>query len=86
MAGRAVPNRLLVWLWLWVMMLAATITQLPRRVSKRRAAAHAGIDPRKLEEFIKEVGLPVYRAGPKTFRIDLDELDAAMRSYGSEAV
>ena len=55
-----------------------------RRVSKRRAALHAGINPHTLEEFIAEVGLTVYRAGQNVFRIDLDELDEAMRPYGRE--
>jgi hypothetical protein len=53
-------------------------------VSKRQAANHAGINPQTLDDFITEVGLTVYRAGPNVFRIDLDELDEAMRAYGRE--
>jgi len=65
---------------------SATAKPLPRsrRVSKRQAANHAGINPQTLDDFITEVGLTVYRAGPNVFRIDLDELDEAMRAYGRE--
>ena len=60
------------------------LTRRPRRVSKRRAAAHAGIDTRTLEDLIEKGLVQVYRAGEKVFRIDLDELDAAMLAYGSQ--
>jgi hypothetical protein len=56
----------------------------PRRVSKRRAARHAGINPHTLDEFIAEVGLTVYKAGKNVYRIDLNELDQAMRDYGKQ--
>jgi hypothetical protein len=57
----------------------------PRRVSKRRAASYAGIDPRTLDDLIDKGLVRVYRAAEKCFRVDLDELDAAMLAYGSEA-
>ncbi len=57
---------------------------LAKRVSKRQAAAYAGIDPRTLEDLIARGIVRVYRAGEKVFRIDLDELDAAMLAYGQE--
>ena len=36
-----------------------------------------------LDKFIAMGLVPVYRIGPQTFRIDLDELDKAMQAYGS---
>ena len=55
----------------------------PRRVSKADAAAHANVNPKTLDKFIAMGLVPVYRIGPQTFRIDLDELDKAMQAYGS---
>ena len=64
--------------------MSTELARNPRRVSKRRAAAYASIDRHALERLIEQGLVKVYRAGEKTFRIDLDQLDAAMLAYGTE--
>ena len=57
---------------------------MPRMVSVRTASAVTNTDRANLMKFIKERNVPVYQAGPKTIRVDLDELLAAMRAYRTE--
>lgn len=54
----------------------------PRRVSIRRAAAHGGFDERTLRKLIADGIVPAYMAGPRLIRVDLDEMDAALRMKG----
>ncbi|BBX69021.1 helix-turn-helix domain-containing protein [Mycolicibacterium psychrotolerans] len=54
--------------------------QRPRRVNVTQAAEYAGCSVRTLRGLIAAGKLPVYRIGPKTYRVDLDELDNLMRS------
>jgi hypothetical protein len=56
----------------------------PRIMSVRAIAAAVKMDRAHLMEFVEEANVPVYQAGPKTIRIDLDELLAAMREYRKE--
>jgi excisionase family DNA binding protein len=50
-----------------------------RRVSIRRAALHSGLDQRTVRRLIDEGIVPAYQAGPRLIRVDLDEMDAALR-------
>ncbi|MGE2723546.1 excisionase family DNA-binding protein [Mycolicibacterium pulveris] len=60
-------------------MTTATQDPTPRRVSIRKAARHAGLDERTVRRLIDEGTIPAYQAGPRIFRIDLDEMDRALR-------
>ena len=52
----------------------------PRRVNITQAAEYAGCSERTMRNLVAANKVPVYRLGPKTIRVDLDELDELMRS------
>lgn len=63
----------------------STPTRKPRRESVRKAADYAGMSRATLQRNLIDTGLiTVYRAGPKTLRIDLDELDDVMRTNAKD--
>jgi excisionase family DNA binding protein len=57
-------------------------TDRPRKVSIRQAALEFGVDERYMRRLIDQLGIGYYRLGPKMYRIDLDELYAALRVGG----
>lgn len=57
----------------------ATKYEAPRRTSITQAARYAGVSERHLRNLVSAGKVPVYRLGPRTIRIDLDELDALAR-------
>lgn len=44
-----------------------------------QAAEYAGVCTKTLRRRIADGSVPAYRFGPRVLRVDLDELDAAMR-------
>ncbi len=50
-----------------------------RMASIPHAAEYAGVCTKTLRRRIADGSVPAYRFGPRVLRVDLDELDAAMR-------
>jgi len=58
----------------------AAAPTVPRRLaSLADAAAYAGVNPRTLRRYVATGHLTGHRLGPRLLRIDLNELDAALR-------
>jgi excisionase family DNA binding protein len=51
---------------------------VPRISSIPNAAAHFDVSDKTIRRWIREGRLTSYRIGPKTLRIDLDEVDAML--------
>lgn len=54
-------------------------THTRRLTSLADAAAYAGVTPKTIRRRIADGTVPAYRMGPRLLRVDLDDLDAAMR-------
>lgn len=56
-----------------------------RWASIKGAAEHVGVTPRTIHQLIEDGHVPAYRLGPKTVRVDLNELDrVALQPYNKE--
>ncbi|WP_423203393.1 excisionase family DNA-binding protein [Mycobacterium alsense] len=49
------------------------------------AAEYLGVTEQTIREMIREGRLTGYRNGPRLCRVDLNEIDAAMKPYGGAA-
>ncbi len=49
------------------------------------AADYLGVQPRTIRQMIADGRLTGYRAGTRLVRVDLDEVDAAMKPFGGGA-
>ena len=54
-------------------------TVVRRWVSISDTAEHLGITPKTVRQMIADGRLAAYRSGPRLIRLDLNEVDAAMR-------
>lgn len=63
---------------------AATESASRRWRSIKGAADHLDVTPRTIAQMIADGHLPAYRLGPKTVRIDLNELDASLPLYSTQ--
>lgn len=61
--------------------LAVTATLAPRRslVSIAKAADYADVHPMTMRRWISAGRIKAYRLGPRSLRVDLNELDAMLR-------
>ena len=59
----------------------------PRRryISAQDAATYLGVSDRTIRAMISDGRLRAYRNGRKLVRLDLNEIDAAMRPFGGDA-
>jgi excisionase family DNA binding protein len=48
----------------------------------REAADYLGVTPRTIRQMIADGRLTGYRAGARLVRVDLNEIDAAMKPFG----
>jgi excisionase family DNA binding protein len=56
------------------------LTRLQRRIASVNAAAeYAGVSTKTIRRRISDGTITGYRLGPRTLRVDLNELDAALR-------
>lgn len=61
-------------------------TNSARRYAKiKEAAEYLGVTDRTIRQMVADGRLTGYRSGPRLVRIDLTELDAAMRPFGGAA-
>lgn len=59
---------------------------LPRRYAKlSEAAKYLGVTDRTIRQMIADGRLVGYRSGKRLVRVDLNEVDAAMRPFGGAA-
>jgi excisionase family DNA binding protein len=58
------------------------MAQRRRYVKIGEAADYLGVNERTIRNMISDGRLTAYRGGARLIRIDLDELDAAMKPYG----
>ncbi|TXI55813.1 MAG: helix-turn-helix domain-containing protein [Mycobacterium sp.] len=65
--------------------MAETPTLRRRYVKIAEAAAYLQVTDRTIRQMIADGRLTGYRAGARLVRIDLNELDAAMRPFGGAA-
>jgi excisionase family DNA binding protein len=56
-----------------------------RYVKPIEAAEYLGVTDRTIRQMIADGRLTGYRSGPRLVRIDLNELDAAMKPFGGAA-
>lgn len=71
---------------------AAPSAERPNRAERRRryvkiaeAAAYLDVTDRTIRQMIADGRLTGYRSGSRLVRVDLDEIDAAMRPFGGAA-
>jgi excisionase family DNA binding protein len=63
----------------------------PNRATRRRyvkpaeAAEYLGVTTRTIRQMIADGRLTGYRSGARLVRLDLDEIDAAMKPFGGAA-
>lgn len=63
-----------------------TSVQGARRYAKiTEAAEYLGVSPRTVRTMIADGRLTGYRSGPRLVRVDLNEIDRAMRPFGGAA-
>lgn len=66
-------------------------TQGPHHLARRRyikiteAAKYLGVTDRTIRQMIADGRLTGYRSGSRLVRVDLNEIDAAMRPFGGAA-
>lgn len=59
---------------------------IPRRwASFKEAAEYLGVTDRTIRQLITDGKLRGYRANQRLYRVDLNELDAAMEPFGGDA-
>jgi excisionase family DNA binding protein len=63
----------------------STIGGRARYVKPIEAAKYLGVTDRTIRQMIADGRLTAYRNGPKLVRLDLNEIDAAMRPFGGAA-
>ena len=56
-----------------------------RWVSQREAAEYLGVTDRTVRQMIADGRITGYRSGPRLVRVDLNEVDAAMKPFGGAA-
>ena len=56
-----------------------------RYASQAEAAEYLGVTPRTVRQMIADGRLTGYRSGTRLVRVDLNEVDAAMRPFGGAA-
>jgi len=68
------------------------LSQEPNRATRRRryakiaeAAAYLQVTDRTIRQMIADGRVTGYRSGTRLVRVDLDEIDAAMRPFGGAA-
>lgn len=60
--------------------MASKTPTLPRRwISQAEAAEYLGVTPRTVRNMIRRGDIPAHRAGPRAVRIDVNELDRAIK-------
>lgn len=59
----------------------------PRRqyATQSEAARYVGVTPRTIRQWIAEGRITGYRINERVIRVDLNEIDAAMRPFGGAA-
>jgi excisionase family DNA binding protein len=64
-----------------------TVVKTPRRryIKIREGAAYLGVTTRTIYAMIADGRLTAYRCGDRLMRLDIDEIDAAMKPYGGAA-
>jgi excisionase family DNA binding protein len=67
------------------------MSDAPNRAARRRytkiaeAAEYLGVTDRTIRQMIADGRLIGYRSGTRLVRVDLDQIDAAMRPFGGAA-
>jgi len=66
---------------------ATTAAEIQRRryVSQSQAAEYLGVTTRTIRQMIADGRLTGYRSGNRLVRVDLNEVDAAMKPFGGAA-
>lgn len=65
--------------------MAGTLTTNRRRyVTQAEAADYLGVTARTIRQMIADGRLTGYRSGPRIVRVDLNEVDAAMKPFGGD--
>ncbi|MDQ1305776.1 MAG: hypothetical protein QG671_1608 [Actinomycetota bacterium] len=65
---------------------APTSQHNPRRYAKpAEAAEYLGVTARTIRQMIADGRITGYRSGTRLVRVDLNEIDAAMRPFGGAA-
>jgi excisionase family DNA binding protein len=69
----------------------SSMSDAPNRAARRRytkiaeAAEYLGVTDRTIRQMIADGRLIGYRSGTRLVRVDLDQIDAAMRPFGGAA-
>ena len=58
------------------------LTSRRRYVTPQQAAEYLGVTDRTIRQMIADGRLTGYRSGARVVRLDLNEIDAAMRPFG----
>lgn len=64
---------------------SAVIPTTRRWASIQEAAEHLGVTDRTIRQMIADSRLRGYRSGRRLIRLDLNEVDAAMKPFGGAA-
>lgn len=62
-----------------------TLTKRRNYVTLQQAAEYLGVTDRTIRQMVSDGRLTGYRSGPRIVRLDLNEIDAAMRPFGGAA-
>ena len=65
--------------------MADTLTPRRRYVKPAEAAEYLGVTTRTIRQMVADGRLTGYRSGTRLVRLDLNEVDAAMRPFGGAA-
>lgn len=65
--------------------MADTLTPRRRYAKLAEGAAYLNVTPRTIRQMIADGRLTGYRSGSRLVRVDLNEIDAAMRPFGGAA-